>query len=164
MALRPEYALGNSVYNEFLFAAVGEEKTGQPLTVLSALARLGFDPWVEAARLAALPREAAARAFAVSIAMLPEGDWKASDSDAIATRLVTALPKPGEPVPAVRAAPGERSTLMGLPLGLPERYRPALNRLLFWAALAGAGLMLGLALQPDSIFEAPQTTTAPERR
>ena len=92
MTLRPEYSLGHSEYNAFLFAAVGEEKVGLPLTVLTALTRLGFDPWREAARLSDLPRETAARAFAVTIAMLPEGDWKASDSEAIAARLVNWLP------------------------------------------------------------------------
>jgi hypothetical protein len=136
MTLRSEYALGNSPYNEFLFASVGEEKAGQSLTVLSALARLGFDPWKEAARLAALPRETAARAFAVSIAMLPEGDWKAADSDAIATRLVTSLPKPGQPVPAMPAMPDAHR--------LPSWLGPALFRWLLWGALAGLGILLGL--------------------
>jgi hypothetical protein len=88
MTLRPEFSLGHSPYNAFLFAAVGEEQVGVPLTVLSALTRLGFDPWQEAARLSGLPRETAARVFAVTIAMLPEGDWKASESEAIAARLV----------------------------------------------------------------------------
>src|SRR3954465_7074242 len=98
MTLRPEFALGHSPYNAFLFAPVGEEQIGMPLTVLSALARLGFDPWQEAARLAALPRETAAGVFAVTIAMLPEGDWKASDSGAIAARLVNWLPGQGTPL------------------------------------------------------------------
>jgi len=93
MTLRPEYSLGHSEYNAFLFAAVGEEKVGLPLTVLTALTRLGFDPWREAARLSDLPRETATRVFAVTIAMLPEGDWKASDSEAIAARLVNWLPR-----------------------------------------------------------------------
>jgi hypothetical protein len=57
MTLRPEYSLGHSEYNAFLFAAVGEEKAGLPLTVLTALTRLGFDPWREAARLSDLPRK-----------------------------------------------------------------------------------------------------------
>ncbi len=100
MTLRPEYTLGHSPYNEFLFATIGEEKAGVPLSVFSALTRLGFDPWREAARLTALPRETAARAFAVTIAMLPEGDWNAADSEAIAARLVNWLPASG-PTPAV---------------------------------------------------------------
>ena len=93
MALRSEYALGHSEFNEFLFAVVGEEKSGQQLTVLSALARLGFDPWGEAARLAALPREAATQALAAAIGKLPEGDWNAADALSIAGHLIGCLPK-----------------------------------------------------------------------
>ena len=37
MTLRPQNSLGHSEYNAFLFAAVGEEKVGLPLTVLTAL-------------------------------------------------------------------------------------------------------------------------------
>lgn len=95
MALRVEYSLGHSEFNEFLFAYVGEEKSGLQLTVLSALARLGVDPWREAARLSELPTEAATRALAAVIAALPEGDWRASDSQSIAVRLVNSLPVPG---------------------------------------------------------------------
>lgn len=102
MTLRPEYTLGHSPYNAFLFATVGEEKEGVPLSVFSALTRLGYDPWCEAARLAALPQETAARAFAVTIAMLPEGDWKAADVETMAARLVGWLPSVGS---ASRAAP-----------------------------------------------------------
>ena len=116
MALRPEYSLGHSEYNAFLFAAVGEEKVGQPLTVLTALTRLGFDPWREAARLSDLPRETAARAFAVTIAMLPEGDWKASESEVIAARLVNWLPgQSGQAIPPVESGSiGERKMNSGL--------------------------------------------------
>ena len=32
MPLRPEYSLGHSEYNAFLFASVGEEKSGLQLT------------------------------------------------------------------------------------------------------------------------------------
>jgi hypothetical protein len=95
MTLRPEYTLGHSPYNAFLFATVGEEKEGVPLSVFSALTRLGYDPWREAARLAALPQETAARAFAVTIAMLPEGNWNAADVEAMAARLVSWLPRAG---------------------------------------------------------------------
>ncbi len=45
MTLRPQFSLINSEFNEFLFASVGMEKTGIELTVLSALTRLGVDPW-----------------------------------------------------------------------------------------------------------------------
>ena len=107
MTLRPEYSLGHSPYNDFLFAAIGEEKTGMPLTALTALTRLGFDPWREAARLSDLPRETAARELAATIAVLPEGDWKASESEAIAARLVGRLPRgSAEAIP--RVEPGDK--------------------------------------------------------
>jgi hypothetical protein len=97
MALGPQFSLINSEFNEFLFASVGEEKNGMRLSVLSALTRLGFDPWREAARLAGLPKEAAVRALAAAITMLPEGDWKVSDAGAIAASLVNRLPRRGGP-------------------------------------------------------------------
>jgi hypothetical protein len=133
MTLRPEYSLGHSEYNAFLFAAVGEEKVGLPLTVLTALTRLGFDPWREAARLSDLPRETAARAFAVTIAMLPEGDWKASESEAIATRLVklaAGAEHPGHPFgesPTHRRQEDEVAVCDSAVLGRACR-RPALSR------------------------------------
>jgi hypothetical protein len=95
MALRPQYSLINSEFNDFLFASVGAEKSGIELTVLSALTRLGFDPWGEAARLSDLPKETAARALAATIAGLPAGEWSVSDTSAIAARLVSHLPGRG---------------------------------------------------------------------
>lgn len=117
MTLRPEYSLGHSEYNAFLFAAVGEEKIGMPLTVMTALTRLGLDPWLEAARLSDLSREMAVRAVTTIIARLPEGDWKASDLESIATRLVNWLPAKSAVTipsgPAGRSAGGVRKSGFG---------------------------------------------------
>lgn len=136
MALRPEYSLGHSQYNDFLFASIGEEKTGT-LTVLSALTRLGFDPWQEAARLADMPRNAAIQSFAVTIAGLPRGDWTASDTTAIAARLVTWLPAGSvPPVPTLDGAP-DRGERLG--------SRPA--KWLMSGALAVALILLVLLLR-----------------
>ena len=144
MTLRPEYSLGNSEYNAFLLAAVGEEKAGQPLTVLTALTRLGFDPWREAARLSDLPRETAARVFAVTIAMLPEGDWKASDSEAIAARLVNWLPgRSAASIPVVAAG-----------RGASEKTKPGFATWLAWGVLAVALFSLGLHLFSDNNLDA----------
>ncbi|WP_193369296.1 hypothetical protein [Pelagibius marinus] len=93
MTLRPEYSLVHSEFNNFLFAYVGEEKSGLQLTVLSALARLGLDPWAEAARLSGLTKEAATSALTETISGLPGGDWEAADQRAIAVRLVGFLPR-----------------------------------------------------------------------
>jgi hypothetical protein len=94
MTLRPEYRLGHSEYNRFLYSSVGEEKKiGTELTVLSAFVRLGIDPWQEAARLSDLPRKAAARALAETLTALPDGIWEASESEATSARLVSWLPE-----------------------------------------------------------------------
>ena len=143
MTLRPEYSLGHSEYNAFLFAAVGEEKVGLPLTVLTALTRLGFDPWREAARLSDLPRETAARAFAVTIAMLPEGDWKASEFEAIAARLVNWLP--GR---SALAIPTVEARLIG-----GKKMKSGFATWLAWGVLAAALLFLGLHLLGDNNLE-----------
>src|SRR3546814_7899302 len=79
MALRSEYSLGHSQFNDFLFAYVGEEKEGLEVTVLSALARLGLDPWEEAARLSTLSEEAATSALTATIARVPEGNWRSEE-------------------------------------------------------------------------------------
>ncbi len=148
MTLRPEYSLGHSEYNAFLFAAVGEEKVGLPLTVLTALTRLGFDPWREAARLSDLPRETAARVFAVTIAMLPEGDWKASESEAIAVRLVNRLPgRSAAVIPSVVAGRGGS-----------EKMKAGFATWLVWGVLAVALLFLGLHLFSDQDLDVGRGT------
>ena len=141
--LRPEYSLGHSEYNPFLFAAIGEDKAGMPLTVLTALTRLGIDPWQEAGRLSGLPRETAAVALAATIATLPEGDWKATESGAIAARLVAWLPgRNASAVPPAKAARfGVAEMKQGLATGL------------FWGVLAVALLLLTLHMQGDNNLE-----------
>ena len=143
MTLRRAYSLGHSEYNDFLFASVGEEKIGMPLTVLTALTRLGVDPWLEAARLADLSKEAALLAFTSTIAKLPEGDWKASDAAAIAARLLKWLPgKSAKAIPAmvVRRSIGDRMKLGFAPW-------------LVWGALAVAILLVTVYLQADHHLE-----------
>ncbi len=44
MTLSARFALLHSDLNDFLFAAVGDEPNGMPLSVISALTRLGVDP------------------------------------------------------------------------------------------------------------------------
>ena len=139
MALRPEYSLVHSEFNDFLFAFVGEEKSGLQLTVLSALARLGFDPWGEAARLSGLTKEAATSALAATIVKLPEGDWKASDSRSIAMRLVSCLPRHGPP-PAGSPQGGSASH---------QKPKWAAQKWLIWIALAAAVIMTVSRLYVD---------------
>ena len=64
-----------SEFDTFLFAPIGDDgnDSGMQLSVLSALARQGTDPWEEAGRLAGLPDEMAARELTALIAALPTG-------------------------------------------------------------------------------------------
>ena len=95
---------------DFLFATIGEEANGMQLSVVSALARLGVDPWAEAIRLACMPRLGAARRLAPMIARLPGSAWAPPDSERIAARLVELLPPPAGPtVPSASTVPVVRS-------------------------------------------------------
>ena len=93
MALPVRFSLLHSDLNDFLFAAVGQEKNGMPLNVVSGLTRLGLDPWEEAGRLAALPKALAAERLAPIIARLPVDRPKPSDNLAISRLLVELLPE-----------------------------------------------------------------------
>jgi hypothetical protein len=86
------FSLRPSAFDDFLYAAIGEEDNGMVLTMLSALARSGVDPWGEAARLNELPRDAATKRLALMISRLPRGQWGQSATGDIAARLVALLP------------------------------------------------------------------------
>lgn len=165
MTLRPEYSLGHSEYNAFLFAAVGEEKTGLQLTVQTALIRLGFDPWQEAARLSDLPKAAAAQALATAMARLPEGDWVAASLPEIAARLVGNLPGKSAPAvhpPAPRRAAAERSPFAKIKAALANRA--SAGAWLVWIVIAVALFAGVMALQGSNNFEsAPRAGSATQR-
>jgi hypothetical protein len=82
-----------SEFDSFLFAPVGDENNGMVLSVLSALARMGVDPWREAADLARMPRAAANRRLASLIAALPDAPATWSQPGTIAERLIALLPR-----------------------------------------------------------------------
>jgi hypothetical protein len=93
-SITPIFALQNSEFCDFLYAPIGEEDNGMVVTALSALARIGVDPWQEAARLAQLPIAAASQRMRSIIAELPGGRWANADADTIAARLIALLPQP----------------------------------------------------------------------
>ncbi len=156
MTLRPEYSLGRSEYNAFLFSAVGEEKTGMQLTVQTALIRLGIDPWQEAARLSDLSKAAAVQALTAVMARLPEGDWNAAALPAIAARLVGNLP--GRT--ATPAAPPLKAKRYGLPFGLPP-LSFALPKGVVWIVVVAA-LLGGLLVLQNGSDPAPADGSAPQ--
>lgn len=87
-----QFSLLQSEFNDFLYAPIGEESNDLVLTVLSALARLGIDPWQESARLAQLSTDMATQRLTSIVARLPNGRWAQSDAGAIAARLIELLP------------------------------------------------------------------------
>jgi hypothetical protein len=86
------FALKNSGLNEFLFAEVGKEVNGSPLTLLSVLARLGQDPWTEAARLTRLPKAALIDSLSNSISQMPLCPQALTEVRSTAARLILLLP------------------------------------------------------------------------
>ncbi len=85
-------------FDEFLFAAIGEDRNGTTLSVLSALARLDVDPWREATSLARMSREAAAERLSSLIDALPCDPASAIPSQTSAAALVALLPKGKSPI------------------------------------------------------------------
>jgi hypothetical protein len=74
-------------FEPFLYAIVCDEAPGAPLTMVSAIARSGAEPWQEAARIARLPKSAA---FEALLRLIPDrGD---AENKAIAKRLFALLP------------------------------------------------------------------------
>jgi hypothetical protein len=93
MTLPAQFSLLHSELNDFLFAQLGESESGAPLSVLSALTRLGADPWAEGARLSDLPRDVAIQSLVPTIAMFPEATRSGSDILKLAERLAALLPQ-----------------------------------------------------------------------
>jgi hypothetical protein len=114
----------------FLFASVGEEVDGMPLSVLSALSRLGLDPRGEAARLSDLTGDAAADQLARMIARLPDRRWTASEMRKIAGGLIELLPR------ATKRGKSDEA-----PRTADRKVGSRASALLIYLALAGAVLI-----------------------
>ena len=91
-----------SEFDRFLFAPLGEDANGLPLSVVSLLARIDLDPWQEAGDLAALPLEAAARRLARSLDTLMDPALRQANTETVVLRLLALLPRG---VPAIARTP-----------------------------------------------------------
>ena len=90
MALPRLYAPLRPDLHNFLFAAVGEERNGIPLSMISALAQLGLDPWDEAGRLSSLAKQEAVERLTGLILRLPGMRRPSSEARQIAVGLIEA--------------------------------------------------------------------------
>src|SRR4051812_29782643 len=88
-------------YAAFLFEPLGDDRNGVPLALASILGRMSLDPWSEAASLAAMPTDAAARKLALFIEAMPNHALPRVESNTLAERLIRLLPK--RPHPAAPA-------------------------------------------------------------
>jgi hypothetical protein len=143
---RPDHAtLQNLGLDPFLFAEVGTEANGSTLTMLSLLARLGQDPWVEAARWAKLPKAAATESLIQVISGVPLVGRTISDTRAVAARLVLLLPTQ-EWLPDSKSIPMPRRTTVQA-FGNTLRMT-AMQRMPRWLpmALLACALVIGVAL------------------
>ncbi|MGO4123360.1 hypothetical protein AB4Z01_03130 [Inquilinus sp. YAF38] len=133
------FRLRKSNLNTFLFADVGAESNGMPLSVVSMLGRLGGDPWATANRLAGQPRDAAVLELAEIITGTARAERSNDEIMAIATRLASLLPGTGST--SSRAA---RAASPGTPSSAPGRWSGgALAMVLL--VLATAVLLLRMA-------------------
>jgi hypothetical protein len=125
-------------FDAFLFAPVGEDRNGTLVSVLSALARFGVDPWKEAEALVNLPRTAAADRLDEMILALADMPSVATNHHGIATRLITLLPQAGTIQNTVRKSANS----------MPPEQR---TQVILWAGIVLI-LLLGqmMAPQPDA--------------
>ena len=93
MTLRGSFRPLRPDLDRFLFATVGDEIDGISLSVISALTRLGLDPWQEAGRLSSLSNREAVEQLARLIAELPGLFRPLAEAREIADRLIQLLPR-----------------------------------------------------------------------
>lgn len=80
-------------FERFLYAAVGEDRNGLVVTVLSTLARLGLDPWSETADLVTLGRDAARLRLELLLSKFRDVPALGKDHGKVAHELSLLLPK-----------------------------------------------------------------------
>ena len=125
--------------DKFLFAEVEDEIDRMPLSVISALTRLGLDPWEEAGRLSSLRYGEAVEQLARLIAELPGNHRRLGETREIAGGLVRLLPKPNS------SPASTRQVEIRLRYGRPPLTLPKLSQI--WVAcfvIAAAVLVSGL--------------------
>jgi hypothetical protein len=126
--------------DDFLHASIGMERNEMPLSVLSALARLGLDPWKEATELSELPSDSATQRWAALIMRLPGGRWTQADSKGIAHRLIELLPRRSSPtVPSMEKAHG-----------IPRMTVSPTAKMLICAVLVAIALIGAASCEPAS--------------
>jgi hypothetical protein len=121
-------------YDAFLYAVVGNEKNGMQLTIASAIARSGADPWKEAARISKMPRDVAIQ---VLTRLMPGADQETADAQITADRLFSLLPK-RKYVPVVNT------------VNIPRAKGATVLVVLVFCAAVLVAYLFAIALRPDA--------------
>ena len=161
MPMRQAYAPLRPEFDDFLFAAVGEEVDGIPLSMISMLTQLDLDPWREAARLASLAKREAVEQLTQIIARLPQIPLAVDKRAEIADNLIELLPRRAVKTEKP-AAPQPRASKPGGWAHVPERAKPWLIGMILGAAVL-VSLMAqgGLPFGGRPVAEPGPTTEAP---
>ncbi|MES1263006.1 MAG: hypothetical protein ABUL69_01540 [Peristeroidobacter soli] len=125
-------------FDAFLYAPIGEDANGLPLTLLTIFARLGVDPWEEAADLAALPVEPAMQRLASRLEASPSAPASPADTVNIVTRLIALLHR----APPRKAAAPEPL----VSVKVFERFKG--SRLAIYCAIGALFLLLAQCASP----------------
>jgi hypothetical protein len=139
------FALKNSGLDTFLFAEVGTELNGSSLTVLSTLARLGKDPWAQAAEWARMPSAAMVAGLTQSIVQMPLCPRALAEARATAARLVLLLPRQAGTT-GQTAKTGQTASRV-----LEELKIPA------WIPMAAFCIIMGLSIVAGTFAASPPT-------
>ena len=93
MALTMHQMGQDPAFERFLYATLGEDVNGINVSVVSMLARLEVDPWVEASSLAAMPDGAARTRLNTLIVRFKDVPTLGPDQSKIISRLLDLLPR-----------------------------------------------------------------------
>jgi hypothetical protein len=140
MALRELFRPLRPDLDKFLFAEVGAERNGIPLSMVSALARLGLDPWDEAGRLSSLGKREAVEQLARLIAEVPDLCRPLTEAREIADGLIEQLPKHDRERPPLPARTGRR---YHWPTWLPM---PRQSQFLIFCVVAAVAALVSILL------------------
>jgi len=139
-------------FDKFLYASVGDDDNGMPLTVLSALARMDVDPWEEASKLTQLPPESAVTQLAALLGALRHAPVGGLDPARLAAPLIALLPLPRD-----RAPPMFKAFAQAAPTKNPAVVSTLLTVFTYLVFMLLSQWLLG-SLQAPSQIQAPQTS------
>jgi hypothetical protein len=144
-----------SEFETFLYASVGQDNDGMPLTVLSALARQDVDPWEEAAKLTRLPEERAVTQLAFLLGALRKTPQVACPDPAhLAAPLIALLPR-GLPAPPI-----VRVLAQFAPTKRPAAISVLLSVLTYLIFMLFSNWMMGSFQTPREAQSPPTSTLA----